>query len=115
MDKNKVKEPWPSDRRCPECGKKFGNWSMEDWVYRDRGQYVCSYKCQRAREKRREEEAQKAAEKRTRGKLTPAQKEKLIRQLVYRGMSNEEISRSTGISPQLANYYRKKIEEDYEG
>ena len=67
-------------------------------------------------EKKAGDEAElKNAEKKARLKrLTPAQKEGLIRRKVYRGMTNEEISAETGMSVQLVNYYRKKIEEAFE-
>ena len=78
------------------------------------GVLLCSWGCVRRREKRRTEAELRAAEKRNRKKLTPAQKEGLIRQKVYSGMTNEEISAETGMSVQLVNYYRKKIEEAFE-
>ena len=106
---------WPFERKCPECGKIFGGTMLEDWVYRDCQQYLCSWSCVRRREqKKAEAELKAAAKKRKTKKLTPAQKECLIRRLVYRGMSNEEISKETGMSVQLVNYYRRKIEAEYQ-
>ena len=103
---------WPFERKCPECGKIFGGTMLEEWVYRDKGQFLCSWKCVRSREKKRAEAELKNAEKKAMlKKLTPAQKEGLIRRKVYRGMTNEEISAEIGMSVQLVNYYRKKIEE----
>ena len=106
---------WPFERKCPECGRMFaGTCALEEWTYRDKGALLCSWGCVRRREKRRTVAELRAAEKRNRKKLTPAQKEGLIRQKVYRGMTNEEISAETGMSVQLVNYYRKKIEEAFE-
>ena len=106
---------WPFERRCPECKRLFaGTCALEEWTFRDGNVLLCSWGCVRKREKRRADAALRAAEKRNRKKLTPAQKTALIRQKVYRGMSNEEISQETGMSMQLVNYYRKKIEEAFE-
>ena len=106
---------WPFERKCPECGKIFGGTTLENWAYRDGQQYLCSWSCVRKREqKKAEAELKAAAKKRKTKKLTPAQKEGLIRRLVYSGMSNEEISKETGMSVQLVNYYRRKIEEAFE-
>ena len=105
---------FPFERRCPECGKVFSGVMLETWTYRDKGQLLCSWGCVRQREKKRAEAELKRKAK-LRKKLTPAQKEALIRKYVFRGMSNEEISEETGISQQLVNYYRKKIEEGMDG
>ena len=100
---------WPFEKRCPECGKVFSGTMQEIWIYRDRGEMLCSWGCQRKREKKRE--AEEAARKRKiAGRmLTPAQKECIIRRLVNRGMSNDEISEETGFSRQQVNYYRRKV------
>ena len=104
---------WPYERKCPECGGKFCVPMTEKWGYRDGDTLLCSWKCVRKREaKKREKAAAEAAKKRK--KLTPAQKEGLVRRLVYKGMTNEEISMETGMSMQLVNYYRRKIEEALE-
>ena len=106
---------WPFERKCPECGRMFaGTCALEKWTYRDKGVLLCSWGCVRRREKRRMEAELRAAEKRNRKKLTPAQKAALIRRYVFQGLSNEEISAETGFSAQLVNYYRRKIEEALE-
>ncbi len=103
---------WPFERKCPECGKMFaGVCALDEWTYKDGSVVLCSWGCVRRREKRRLELEMKKAEKRNRMKLTPAQKEGLIRKEIIRGSTNEEISLKTGMSMQLVNYYRRKIEE----
>lgn len=104
---------WPFERRCPECGKKFCVPVTETWIFRERNVLLCSWGCVRAREEKRRQRAISEAAKR-RKKLTPAQKEGLVRRLVYRGLTDEEIGRETGISTQLAHYYRRKIEDESE-
>jgi len=104
---------WPFERRCPECGKKFCVMITETWGYRDRAVLLCSWSCVRRREEKARKKAEEAARKRAK-KLKPWQKEDLVRRCVFRGMTNEEISRETGMSNQLVNYYRRKIEEDTE-
>lgn len=104
---------WPFERRCPECGKKFCVMITETWGYRDRAVLLCSWSCVRRREEKARKKAEEAAQKRVK-KLKPSQKEGLVRRCVFRGMTNEEISRETGISNQLVNYYRRKIEEEVE-
>ena len=104
---------WPFERRCPECGKKFCVMITETWGYRDRGVLLCSWSCVRRREEKARKKAEEAARKRAK-KLKPSQKEGLVRRCVFRGMTNEEISRETGMSNQLVNYYRRKIEEEVE-
>ena len=104
---------WPFERVCPVCGEVFSGTLLEAWTYKDRGELLCSWGCQRQREKRRAEEEQKEAAKKRRAKrLKPSQKEGLIKRYVYQGLSNEEISTKTGMSAQLVNYYRRKIEEE---
>lgn len=102
---------WPFERRCPECGKKFCVMITETWGYRDRAVLLCSWSCVRRREEKARKKAEEAARKRAK-KLKPSQKEGLVRRCVFRGMTNEEISRETGMSNQLVNYYRRKIEEE---
>lgn len=104
---------WPFERRCPECGKKFCVMIAETWGYRDKAVLLCSWSCVRRREEKAREKAEEAARKRAK-KLKPSQKEGVVRRCVFRGMTNEEISRETGMSNQLVNYYRRKIEEDTE-
>ena len=104
---------WPFERRCPECGKKFCVMITETWGYRDRAVLLCSWSCVRRREEKTRKKAEEAARKRAK-KLKPSQKEGLVRRCVFRGMTNEEISRETGMSNQLVNYYRRKIEEEVE-
>ena len=116
----KSKEPdisgasgWPFERKCPECGKVFSGTLLEEWVYKDGNNILCSYTCLRRRKKALEAIKAKIAEKTRRAKkLTPAQKEGLVRRYANRGLTNEEISRETGLSGQLVNYYRRKIEEE---
>lgn len=105
---------WPFERRCPECGKKFCVPVTETWIFRERNVLLCSWGCVRAREEKRKQKAISAAAKRQK-KLSPAQKEGLVRRLVCRGLTNDEISQQTGISAQLVNYYRRKVEEETEG
>ena len=106
---------WPFERKCPECGKVFaGSCEMERWPYRDGYTLLCSWGCVRRREKRKEEAELRVLEKRRRKRLTKAQKTALIRQKIFIGMSNEEISLDMGISEQIVNCYRKKIEEEYD-
>ena len=104
------------DRRCPECGRTFLITVQNDeWVYRDQQTLLCSWRCMRKREKQREEaEAQaRMTAKRLRAmKMSPRQKQAMVRRLVLRGMTNKEISLETGLSAQLVIYYRRKIEED---
>lgn len=101
---------WPFERRCPECGKVFSGRCYDEWIYRDRGDVLCSWGCMRAREKKREEKKNMDSARKTR-QLKPNQKEALIRVFVMRGLTNKEISAETGISMQLVNHYRKKMEE----
>ena len=105
---------WPFERKCPECGKKFCVPMTETWTYRDKAALLCSWSCVRRREEKARQKAEAAARKKAKKKLTPGQKEGVIRRCVFRGMTNEEISAETGMSMQLVNYYRRKIEEDAE-
>ena len=105
---------WPFERVCPVCGEVFSGTMLEAWTFRDRGVPVCSWRCKRRKEIERVEAERKAREAKRKKKMKPSQKEALIRGLVVNGFTNEEISRRTGMSPQLVNYYRKKIEEAWE-
>ena len=105
---------WPFERRCPECGKKFCVPITETWGYREKAELLCSWGCVRRREEKARKKAEEAARKRAKKRLTPSQKEGVVRRFVYNGLTNEEISRETGMSMQLVNYYRRKIEEDAE-
>ena len=105
---------WPFERKCPECGKKFCVPMTEIWGYRDRATLLCSWGCVRRREEKARKKAEEAARKRAKKQLTTSQKEGVVRRFVYKGLTNEEISRETGMSMQLVNYYRRKIEEDTE-
>ena len=102
---------WPFERRCPECRKKFCVLITETWIYRDRDTLLCSWGCVRRREEKARKKAEAAAAKQRGKKLKPGQKEGLIRRYVFQGLSNEEISKKTGFSAQLVNYYRRRIEE----
>lgn len=104
---------WPFERKCPECGKKFCVPMTETWTYRQKAVLLCSWSCVRKREEKARQKEEAARAKR-RKKLTPAQKKGLVRRCIFRGMSNEEISAETGFSTQLVNYYRKKIEAEYQ-
>lgn len=82
----------------------------ETWSYWDRDTMLCSWGCVRKREKAKaEKEAQRIEKSR---RLTPKQKEALVRRMLFRGMTNEEIGKQIGLKPQLVNYYRKKVEEE---
>lgn len=35
------------DRKCPQCGKKFTCWSLEDWCYKTSEKVFCSWTCYR--------------------------------------------------------------------
>ena len=114
IDENTGSTAWPFERKCPECGRTFaGTCALEEWTFRERGRLLCSWGCMRQAEKRKTDAELRAAARRNRKKLTPAQKEAVIRQKIFRGMSNEEISKETGMSVQLVSYYRKKIEEAF--
>lgn len=102
---------WPFERKCPECRKRFCIPITEVWTYRDGDTLLCSWSCVRAREARQQAKEEAEAAKRTKN-LTPEQKETLIRRMVCRGLTNDEISLETGFSRQMVNYYRRKIEED---
>ena len=112
---NKGSSSWPFERKCPECGKVFSGTIIESWCYHDKGEILCSWGCQRKREKR-EEEREAARRTKVAGlRLTPAQKECILRRHILKGKTNDEIMDETGFSRQLINYYRKKVEEEQKG
>ena len=102
---------WPYERKCPECKKKFVVPMTGMWGYKAGEMLLCSWSCVRAREKKAQEKAASAEAKRIK-KLTPLQKEGLVRRYVFLGLDNDAISRKTGFSMQLVNYYRRRIEEE---
>lgn len=104
---------WPHERRCPECGKVFCIPVIDEWAYMDSGQPLCSWGCKRTREKREEDRQQRIRENRK--NLTPRQREAMVRRLVIRGATDEEIQEHLGMSRQHVRYYRKKINEDWKG
>ena len=108
-------QSWPFERKCPECGKIFSGTMIEMWSYRDKGELLCSYGCQRKREKREEEREAVRRTKVAGLRLTPAQKECILRRHILKGKTNDEIMDETGFSRQLINYYRKKVEEEQKG
>lgn len=103
---------WPFEVRCPECRKVFCVRDKEEWAWRVGGALVCSYGCMNRHEARKAGERLEDIRKQARKKLTPAQKEALIRNCIRRGLTNGEIAIETGLSTQVASYYRKKIEEE---
>ena len=106
---------WPFERKCPECGKVFAGTFYEDWVYRDRGELLCSWRCKRKREQDRTRQELQRRERQRQLNLKPNQKQEIIRGYVNQGMSNKAISAITGFSLQLVNHYRKKIREEDTG
>ena len=102
---------WPFERVCPVCDKVFSGTMLDEWIYRDKGVPVCSWRCKRRMEIERVENERKAREVKRIKALKPIQKEQMIRGLVANGFTDKEISMRTGFSVQLVNYYRKKIDE----
>lgn len=82
----------------------------EIWTFRERDVLLCSWGCVRRREKRREEAA--AARARKKQKLTPAQREAMVRRLMFRGMTEDEIGAQLGMTKQNVHYYVRKIEDE---
>ena len=101
---------WPHERKCPECGKVFSFLLTEQWTYWDGHTQLCSWGCMRKREKRREEEQARIAANRR--NLTPRQREAMVRRLVLRGATDQEIQETLGMTRQHVNYYRRKIEDE---
>ena len=102
---------WPFERKCPECGKVFSGRSLDDWAFKDKGTYICSWKCFRAREMRANAETMELERKaRELGRLKPAQKMELIRMYRRKRLNESQISQATGLSWQAIHYYWRKIE-----
>ena len=103
---------WPFERVCPVCGRVFcSTMLVETWPFREKDSLICSWGCLRRREKENEKKREAAEMAQRAKRLTPAQKEGIVRRAVLRGLTNDDIIRETGISRQLVNYYRKKVEE----
>ena len=104
-------QSWPFERVCAECGKTFCVRNVDEYAYKYRHKMLCCYSCKRKMEIRIEGKSTEA-ERQARKNLKPAVKEALIRRLVMRGLSNDEISKQTGFSRQLVNHYRRKMEDE---
>ena len=104
---------WPYERRCPECGKVFCVRNLEQWVYRKRKEeLVCSFSCWRKAQAKMAVKEKNGRALPPQKNLKPKQKEIMIRRYVNRGLSNADIEAETGFSPQLINYYRRKMEDE---
>ena len=85
------------EKRCPICKKKFMV-CTEEWGFKDRGKYYCSWKCLRAHEN---------AASVYKGKA-PTEKRDAIFQAFNRGETLVEICEKLDVSMSTVKYYRTR-------
>ena len=92
------------EMRCPQCGKRFVCWSVQEWCYKtERGEICCTWTCYRKRERMPQKPKHKYAEGTTRAPRTPVElRKEQARQIVEmrrNGYGNKEIASAMGITP----------------
>ena len=113
---SKSKKPvreWMYETRCYACGKDICAVSKELWRYK-RGymtsrKVFCSWKCMR--EFDRSTEQKSLAKKRRMGNLDDDTTQEKVRDLIYDGMTDQQIARKTGIFSENVKKLRIRIEE----
>lgn len=99
---------WLTERKCPECGKSFCVVDMEAYVYKNRGQALCSWHCMRAVEKRQaEKEVKRRIGSVERVQLTKEQVQQMTA-MAEQGKGWAEIGRAFGVNAQLVRYHVQK-------
>lgn len=87
---------------CKACGKHF--FPTGEWVYRNRGEYVCSWKCLRQMEKKRGRDST------WRARITDAQRAEAIGRL-QNGDKCKEISQDLNVSLAAIQRLKKELKE----
>lgn len=94
-----------TERKCPVCGKEF--YAIQEWAYRRKGVYFCSWGCLRKDEGRNPDRREKGSGI----PITEAQKREVFER-VLRGEHNRDIACEMRISLTPIHKIRRKMKEE---
>lgn len=99
------------ERKCYVCGKIFCTRFPAQWAFRGpRDRMYCSWSCLRKDEQRLELLKRNKTLKKMELRADPVYVRNVLYKCLVRGMSNDEISERTGLSPESVDYYRQRWE-----